>query len=197
MSPIEYVAGRVDERGVDWVVLQVGGFGLRLNVPVATAAALALGVEAKLWAHLYVREDIRALYAFAAPDERGLFLQLLAVNGVGPKMALAALSLLGVDRLARAIESGDEAALARIPGVGRKTASRIVIDLRGKVHAPLVANEPAAGDTWVLDALIGMGLSRGEAADALAAVPPAAGRSDEEALLLALRAHGTRGAAPR
>lgn len=194
MSPIDYIVGRVVERGVDWAVVEAGGFGWRLQVPVSTAAALEAGLEARLLCHLHVREDTRALYGFADAAERSLFLQLLAVSGVGPATALAALSLLGAGRLAAAIEAGDETTLARVPRLGKRTAQRIVLDLKGKVAAPAGA-AGTQGDAVLLDGLMSMGLTRMEAAAALAAVPPSAERSEDETLMLALRAFGARGAA--
>jgi Holliday junction DNA helicase RuvA len=193
MSPIDYIVGRVVERGVEWVVIEAGGFGWRLNVAASTAAGLAVEMEARLLCHLYVREDTRALYAFAEPAERSLFLQLLSVSGVGPATSLAALSLLGAGRLAAAIEAGDVATLSRVPRLGKRTAERIVLDLKGKVAVPAVA-VGTHEDAVLLDGLMGMGLTRTEAAEALAAVPPDAGRSIDETLLLALRARGLRGA---
>jgi holliday junction DNA helicase RuvA len=193
MSFIEYVAGRVAERGADWAVLDLHGMGLRLGVPMGTAEALTPGEETKLWCHLYIREDTRSLYGFATRDERGIFLQLLGVGGVGPRTALSALSMLGVERLAAAIEAGDEAALARIPGVGKRTATRITTELKGKMPVLGDGVAAAAGTSSLLDALIAFGgFTRSEAAAALAAVPPDPDRSEEETLRQAFRAHGAR-----
>lgn len=191
MSPIDYIVGRVVERGVEWAVMEAGGFGYRLQVASSTAAALEVGAEARLLCHLYVREDTRALYAFADAAERRLFLQLIGVSGVGPATALGALSLLGVGRLSAAIEAGDVKTLARVPRLGAKTAGRIVLDLKGKVAAPDGA-VGTQGDAELLDGLMLLGLTRAEAANALAAAPPVAGRSVDETLLLALRAHDAR-----
>ena len=192
---LEYIRGRVEERGLDWVVVDLHGMGLRVNVPTSTATNLpAAGDDLKLWTHLYVREDMRAVYGFTSVGERALFVQLLGVGGVGPRVALAALSMLNADRLAAAIESGDEATLARIPGVGKKTASRMVLDLKGKVQAGLTDGAPAAGDGAVMDALLSMQLTRAEAAAALASLPLDPNRSEEETMRRALQAYYARGA---
>lgn len=194
MTFVEYVAGTIADRGADWVVVDLHGMGLRVGVPMNTAESLKPGDDAKLWCHLYIREDVRALYGFSSTEERGVFLQLLGVGGVGPRTALSALSMLGAERLAAAIESGDEAALSRVPGVGKRTATRITTELKGKM--PLLGNGAAAatGTSSLLDALIAFGgLSRSEAAAALAAVPTDPDRTEEETLRLAFRAHGSRG----
>jgi Holliday junction DNA helicase RuvA len=161
-------------------------------VPASTAETLTVGDTAKLWSHLYVREDVRALYGFRTTAERALFLQMLGVSGVGPRTALSALSLLGAERLAAAIESGDETALARIPGVGKRTATRIATELRGKMPALGDGVVAVTGTGSLLDALIAFGFSRSEAATALASVPPDPERSEEETLRLAFQAHGAR-----
>lgn len=193
MSFIEYVAGRVAERGADWVVIDLHGVGLRIGVPMATAETLTPGGETRLWCHLYIREDVRSLFGFATTDERALFLQLLGVGGVGPRTALSAISMLGAERLAAAIEGGDEAALSRIPGVGKRTATRMTTELKGKLPSLGDGVAASAGTGSLLDALMAFGgLSRTEASAALAGVPPDPDRSEEETLRLAFRAHGAR-----
>jgi holliday junction DNA helicase RuvA len=196
---IEYLRGRLAERGPDWVVLDVGGIGFRVSVPATTLADLPGEGEVRLWTHYHVREDVRAIYGFSTASDRDVFLLLLGVNGVGPRIALAALSLLPADRLAAAVEAGDEGALARVPGVGRKTAQRMVLDLKGKLSAAGGAAaagpaSPTSGEGLVVDALTSLGLSRAEVAAALATLPADGARSDEETLRLALQAHYNRAA---
>ncbi len=123
------------------VVVDVGAVGLGLHVSARTAALLPpLGEELSLVTYLHVREDQLALYGFHNERERALFLLLLGVNGVGPRLALTLLSSAPLEELERALRDGDEAYLVRIPGVGRKTAARLVLELQGK----LVATPPAA-----------------------------------------------------
>jgi len=191
MSPIEYIAGRVEACGPDWAVIDLHGLGMRINVPLSTAEALTAGDETRLWCHLYIREDIRALYGFRTTAERDLFVQLLGVTGVGPRMALAAISLHGPDQLAAIIDAEDADALTRIRGIGKKTASQIVLDLRGKIRAPDGVVMGAAGGSLV-EALIGYGFSRSDAAALLAKLPPDPDRSEAETLRLAFQAHGAR-----
>jgi Holliday junction DNA helicase RuvA len=190
MSFLEYVRGPVERRGVDWVVIDVGGLGIRVNVLAGSTEALPSAGEVRLWTYLHVREDVRAVYGFRAPEERAVFVQLLGVTGVGPKMAMALL-LLGAERLAATVDAGDEAALAKAPGVGKKTAQRIILELKGKIQGG--GSLPAAGgDGDVLDALIGAGLSRAEAMSVLAQVPPDPSRTIQETIILAFQAYGAR-----
>jgi Holliday junction DNA helicase RuvA len=177
------------------VVLDLRGLGLRVQVPAGTAGGLpAAGSDVKLWTYLYVREDVRAIYGFSSPHERALFVQLLGVSGVGPRVALATLSMLSGERLAAAIESGDEATLARIPGVGRRTASRMVLDLRGKLPHDFAADGAApAGDEGILEGLVGWGIPRAEAAAILASLPLDPTRDEGATLTLAFQAWAARG----
>jgi holliday junction DNA helicase RuvA len=190
MSYLEYVRGPVEGRGVDWVVIDVGGLGMRVNVLAGSTEALPTTGEARLWTYLHVREDVRAVYGFRTPEERAVFVQLLGVSGVGPKMAMALL-LLGPERLATTIDAGDEAALAKAPGVGKKTAQRIILELKGKIQGGGGATA-VGGDGDVLDALVGAGLSRAEALAVLAQVPPDPSRTIQETIILAFQAYGAR-----
>lgn len=122
------------------VVVDVGSLGLAVQVSARTAAQLpALGEELSLVTYLHVREDHLALYGFASPRERELFLLLLGVNGVGPRVALTVVSSAPLEELERSLREGDEAYLVRLPGVGRKTAARLVLELQGKLEALPVA----------------------------------------------------------
>lgn len=201
MSVVDFVRGRLVERGPDWAVIGIGGIGLRVLVGSGTAAALPeAGEEATLYTHLQVREDALTLYGFATPAERALFDQLLTVSGVGPKVALAALSAHPAARLHALIAAGDAAALARIPGIGTKTAQRIVLDLKGKL--PAVPSSPAAGHApsetgGILETVAAAlrdfgGLSGPEVADVLALLPAGADLSEEDALRLAFQHLGQR-----
>jgi Holliday junction DNA helicase RuvA len=167
VSPIARLKGVVAERGPDWLIVDVNGVGYLVHGPAGTVAGARAGAEIALHTHLAVREDGMTLYGFATSEERGLFQTLVAVSGVGPKVALALLSLMPADELSYAIASGNVAALARAPGVGQKLASRIVLELRGK----LVAEAPAAlpGDeSDVVAALMGLGYTQAEAMEAVA-----------------------------
>jgi Holliday junction DNA helicase RuvA len=170
MSPIARLEGEVVERGPGWLVVQVGGIGLQVTVPLPLAASCQVGQRVSLLTHLLLRDDALALYGFASPRERELFEALLGISGVGPRAALALLSALGADALAQAIEQGDADALARAPGVGRKLAGRIVLELQGRLVAPSLP----ADQQELLEALQALGYSREEARQALrqAGLPP-------------------------
>jgi Holliday junction DNA helicase RuvA len=159
---IALLRGTVAAAGIGWVVVDAGGVGYRVHVPAGETVP-GHGGAVTLHTHLAVREDAMTLYGFRDPHARDLFEVLLGVTGVGPRLALAALGTLGADGLRRAVVSEDVAALTVIPGVGRKGAQRMVLELREKLGALDLADLPApAGNA--------SGGSRGEARDALAAL---------------------------
>ena len=134
---IAQLQGLLSDKGLDSVVLDVGGVGFHVFVSLTTLQALPpAGNAARLYTYLLVREDALNLYGFATLDEKQVFERCLSVSGVGPKLALAALSGLGPQDLADAIVRGEVARLQRIPGIGKKTAERLVMELRDKFHRP-------------------------------------------------------------
>ncbi len=189
MSPIARLRGVVAERGPDWLIVDVNGVGYLVHGPVTTVAGTKVGAEIALHTHLSVREDGMTLYGFASADERGLFQTLIAVSGVGPKVALALLSIMAVDELSYAIASGNAAALSRAPGVGQKLASRIALELRDKLTAePPVALPGDSSD--VVAALMGLGYSQSEAVEAVAKSELPADAPVEDKVRLALSYFG-------
>lgn len=133
---ITQLAGTLLDKGLDAVVLDVGGVGYHVNVSLSTLGALpAVGQPVRLFTHLQVREDAMTLYGFATTFERRAFELCLSVSGVGPKLTLAALSGLGATGLGDTIAGGDVARLVRVPGIGKKTAERLVMELRDKFKA--------------------------------------------------------------
>lgn len=156
------------------VIVEVGGVGLALNVSARTAARLpARGDEVTLVTYLHVREDQLTLYGFATARERALFLLLLSVSGIGPRLALQLMSSAPPEELERALADGNEAYLVRLPGLGRKTAARLVVELRGKLEERAASPEAAAQvdsepqfDEAVL-ALASLGLTQRAARDAV------------------------------
>lgn len=163
------VSGTLLEKRPPQVLVDVNGIGYEIDVPMSTFYNLpALGAQVALHTHLIVREDAHLLYGFASEDERRLFRQLLKVNGVGAKMALAVLSGLDVAELAQAIATQDTGRLTKIPGIGKKTAERLVLELRDKVEAGAAALPGApergrdGGDA--LNALLALGYNEREAA---------------------------------
>ncbi len=189
MSPIARLTGVVAERGPDWLIVDVNGVGYLVHGPVTTVAGTKVGAEIALHTHLSVREDGMTLYGFASADERGLFQTLIAVSGVGPKVALALLSIMAVDELSYAIASGNAAALSRAPGVGQKLASRIALELRDKLTAePPVALPGDSSD--VVAALMGLGYTQAEATEAVAKSELPADAPVEDKVRLALSYFG-------
>jgi Holliday junction DNA helicase RuvA len=184
---IAFLEGTVAEKAGDRVVLGVNGTGYEVLVPAPTLAKLPPpGRPAKLFTRLQVREDSMVLFGFATLDERSLFDLLVTVNGVGPKMALAILSVLNPDALRRAVTAGDVAAITLAPGVGKKLAGRVVLELKDRLGAggDGVVSGPLAE---VREALLALGLTPQEARDALASLPADGDRPVEDLLRDALR----------
>jgi holliday junction DNA helicase RuvA len=187
---IAFLEGTVVEKAGDRVVISVGGTGYEILVPALTMAKLpAAGRKAKVFTRLQVRDDAMVLYGFVSVDERSLFDLLITVSGVGPKVALGILSVLSPDALRRAVASGDGEALTLVPGVGKKVAGRIVLDLKDRLGA--VGDTAATGPiAEVREALLALGLSAQEAREALSALAPNGDRPVEELLREALRSVG-------
>jgi Holliday junction DNA helicase RuvA len=167
------------------VMVDCHGVAYELDVPMSTFYNLpATGQPVVLLTHLVVREDVQALYGFATQEERGAFRQLLRISGVGARTALAVLSGMSVPELAQAVALQEPARLTKVPGIGKKTAERLLLELKGK----LADAKPAAGGgaSDVLNALLGLGYSEKEAAAALKGLPP--GLPVAEAIRAALKA---------
>lgn len=145
---IATLEGLLVRRGTDCLI-EVGGLGLAVTVPAGCAAALpAAGERVRLWTHLAVREDAWTLYGFLDQDELALFRLLISVTGVGPKLALGILSGAPATTIAHALHAGDEKTLATLPGIGRKSAARLVVELGSRVPpALLAAGAPAAASS--------------------------------------------------
>lgn len=188
---IAHLDGTVSHVGATAAVLDLSGFGVLVQVTPATASSLRLGRRARLATSMVVREDSMTLYGFATDDERDLFELLVTANGVGPKLAQAALAVHGPDDLRTAIAGGDIATLTRVPGIGRKGAERICIELRDKIGALAMTTTPqpggpASAEPWreqVTAGLQGLGWS---ARDAEAACDTVAGRADDGATVAEL-----------
>lgn len=196
---IASVRGTVLATHLDSVVVEVGGVGMLVHTTPATASSLRHGQEATLATTLVVREDSLTLYGFGDQDERALFEQVQTVSGVGPKVALAILAVLAPDVARTAISTGDLATLTKVPGIGKKGAERIVLELRDKVGvvpgtaAPSAA-APAGGGAQpqVVEALVGLGwpVKAAEKAVETVLAGGSAGSSTSELLRAALRELG-------
>jgi Holliday junction DNA helicase RuvA len=173
---IASLTGTVSVTGKGFVVLQVGGVGLQVFVPqTLLAGPCAPGQDVTLFTHLHVRENELALYGCGSEEELALFRLLLGVSGIGPKVALAILSTLPPDQLQAAIAHEDVTALARVPGIGPKTARKMVFNLKDKVAAGLSPRAPVPAlteeDADLIAALTGLGYSVVEAQEAIGALP--------------------------
>jgi Holliday junction DNA helicase RuvA len=174
---ISSVRGPVLSIGLDHAVVEVGGIGFAVQAAPGTLATLRRGEEARLATALVVREDSLTLYGFPDADTRELFGLLQTVTGVGPRLALAILAVLEPVALCRALADGDTAALKRVPGVGLKSAERLVLELRDKVATPFGAGDsapavrsPVSGRDTVVEALVGLGFALKQAELAVDAV---------------------------
>lgn len=184
------VRGRIAGRLPGTVLVDLHGLILQVLTSATTLSDIGeTGTEVELVTHLHVREDALTLFGFATQDELRLFLLLLGVTGVGPKAALSILSTARPAELARAIEAGDADLLSRAPGIGRKTANRIILDLRGKlpeqVEGPTGPIVPA--DVEALEALQALGYSAVEARTALSQLEPQPGQTVEQRVFAALQ----------
>jgi Holliday junction DNA helicase RuvA len=185
---IRMVRGAVVARGKDYLVVDVGGVGYKVFVPEPAALAANNHEQITLHTYLQVREDALNLFGFADAEELAMFELLLGVNGVGPKVALATLSVLSPDMLRMAVSAEEPAMIARVPGVGRRTAEKIVLELRDKMKGIGGLQSLASAtdtDSEVIDALISLGYSVVEAQRAVQKLPKEA-VGVEERLRLAL-----------
>ncbi len=189
---IAFLEGRVADKSGGHVTIDVGGVGYDVQVPSSTLAKLpAIGKTARVHTRMVVRDDAMTLFGFATADERELFDQLVTVTGVGPKVALSFLSVLSPDALRRAVRAGDVAALTLVPGVGRKVAQRVVLDLKDKLGGDVVLLEGPMSD--VREALLSLGLSPQEAGEAMSGLAEDGDRPTEDLLREALQHVGRGG----
>lgn len=192
---IAFVRGPVAAVGVDSCVIEVGGVGLQLHCHPGTLAGLRPGAEARMATSLVVREDSLTLYGFADDDERGLFELLQTASGVGPRLAQSILAVLSPDQVRQAVGTEDLAALVKVPGIGKKGAQRIVLELKDRIGAPSRTvsgrSMQASAQAWrdqVQAGLVGLGWSAKDAEDAVIAVSPLAADVAEPSVPELLRA---------
>lgn len=175
---IAQLRGQVVSRGTDEVVIDVGGVGMSVVVTPRTAAGLDVGGTATLITHLVVREDSLTLFGFLDTGERDVFTGVQTVSGIGPRVAMAMLATLTADQIREAIATEDERVLTTVPGLGRKSAQRLIVDLKDRLvpTAGATGSAPAAGaaaTSWraqVSAALVGLGWSPVQAQEAVSAV---------------------------
>jgi holliday junction DNA helicase RuvA len=187
------VRGRIITKTPPQLTVDVGGLGYELEAPMSTFFLLpSVGEEVRLLTHLVVREDAHILYAFGTEAERRLFRSLIKVSGVGPKIALALLSGISVEAFSLCVQNEDIAALTRVPGIGRKTAERLVVELRDRLGPPEAASsatDTAAGlnpEAEAFGALVALGYRPAEATRLLKSAGPGT-HSTEELIRRALQ----------
>lgn len=184
--------GSVASRGDNFMIIETGGVGFKVHVPAPLLARWgATGRRVQLYTYLHLRENEVSLYGFESQEALNFFELLLSVSGIGPKVAVGILSASSVDALRAAIAAGDTDRLSQLPGIGTKTAQRIVLDLRGKLEEKDLVPPPPPSpvDEDVIAALTSMGYSQSEVREALASLPDEE-MPLEERLLLALRYFG-------
>ena len=172
---ISFLSGTVHRIAADHLVVLTYGVGRKVHVTPDTLAGTRHGTEIELVTSLVVREDSMTLYGFGTEDENHTFEVLLSISGIGPRLAMAILSVMGPDELAAAITNQDANALTRVPGIGKKGASRIILELENKLPkltaaAPGPALSFGGGNQQVVDALVGLGWKEAQAEDVVAEV---------------------------
>ena len=187
------VKGTIEAIGSNWVIIDVGGISFQVFLPTSTLSTLGVvGQPAKLYTHLHVREDNLTLFGFSSAREMSFFETLMTVKGIGPKLGLAMLSAMDVEQLSLAIAGGDANLLTAVPGIGKKTAERIVLELKDKIGGEwmLTQNlEAVQGNGDVVGALTSLGYSVAEATRAVATLPSSS-MSLEDKVKLALKSFG-------
>ncbi|MFC1992799.1 Holliday junction branch migration protein RuvA [Chloroflexota bacterium] len=182
--------GKLESLGGDWAAINVGGVGFQVYMPTSTLSTLGtIGEEVKLHTHLYLREDNATLYGFATAEELDLFQTLIGVSGLGPRLALAMLSAMNFGQLSTAIATGSTDLLTEVPGIGKKMADRLVLELKDKIGAGWITTPAAQAvqeNADVLAALTSLGYSVSEASRAVATLPPSSDLNLEEKIKLAL-----------
>ena len=189
-----YIKGNVDYIGIDRAVIEAVGVGYELICSKRTLDTLRVGSEAKLYTHFHLAQDVAALYGFASEDERAMFRKLITVSRIGPKVAISVLSAMSAEDVAFAVLTDNAAAFDGVPGMGRKTAARVILELKGKVDGGMPA--AAAGGTAsasvspemrseVIEALVSLGYDGASAGRVVSSLPEC--ERTEDMLRLALR----------
>ena len=190
---IASLTGHVTHVGLESALLDVNGFGMLVRATARTLSNLRTGSTATLLTSMIVREDSMTLYGFAEPAEREVFEMMLSVSGIGPRIALAVLSVHTATEVERAVATGDDKAFTKVPGIGPKSARRIVLELAGKLilsKDQAEENTPAQGIAWkpqVMDALTSLGWSEKDADAAIDAYVQHNPAAEKEAVGVALR----------
>jgi len=173
--------GKIDQITNGYAIIDVGGVGYRVHLSDVSMGRIAKQQEVELYIHTHVREDQITLYGFQSQDELGIFELLLSISGIGPKAALGILTIASPSTIKNAIVEGDSSILTRVSGVGKKTAERVILELKNKIDTlPMSDKKEARADQEVVEALMAMGYSAFEAREAYRAVPKDAGDISEK-----------------
>jgi Holliday junction DNA helicase RuvA len=188
---ISGIKGTLEAIGNNWIIVDVGGISFQVFVPTSTLSTLGvIGEQVKLYTHLAVREDNMSIYGFSSARELAVFQSLITVSGIGPKLGMAMLSAMEVEQLTMAVASGNAELLTSIPGIGPKTAGRIVLELKDKVGTGWMVTqnlEANQSNLEVLAALSSLGYSAAEANRAIATLPFSCNLGLEEKLKMTLK----------
>ena len=178
---IERLKGKVLEKGADWAVIQIAGMGFFLKITASALEKITPGQEAEVFTHLIIKDEEPILMGFSSKEEREVFKKLLSVSGIGPKTAMAILSTIGLESFLEAVERGNVSALSRVPGIGKKGASRIIVEMKNFI--PSMAGESEAE---IISALTNLGFKRSEVESVVREIS-GKGLPVEEAIKEALR----------
>lgn len=181
------IAGKITHKGEDYVVVEAGGIGHQVFMHALALKEVHLGTDVLFWIHEHIREDTRDLYGFPEENVHALFRKLLSISGVGPSMALNILCLGNANKIEKIIDAGDIMKLSSVSGVGKKTAQKIILELKGKL---VDEDGSVPEDDEVVSALTNLGYSRERARDISSRIPADTGKGVEERLRVALREAG-------
>ncbi len=172
---IAYLHGTIKDKGLNYAIVEVSGVGYQVFLPEGIHSEVRKGQDFETYIHHIVREEASDLYGFRNLEELGFFQSLLSVSGVGPKSALGIMSAASLDDVREAVARGDASLLTKVSGIGKKTAERLVLELKGKVAKSIAGLSLSSGTSFGddLDALMALGYSLSEAREALSQVPPA------------------------
>lgn len=188
---ISSLQGKIESLNTDSVVVDVNGIGFLVHMPTGALSTIGIpGIAVKIYTHLHLREDSISLFGFTTTEELCLFETLLSVSGLGPRLALAMLSSLNPGQITSAITTGSREILVMVPGIGKKVADRIILELKDKIGTSWIATpaiELARENTDVLAALISLGYSAAEATKAIASLPADESTNLEEKIKIALQ----------
>ncbi len=178
---IERLKGRVIEKGADWAIIQVGGVGFLVKATSSALQRLSVGEEGEIFTHFLIKDDEPILLGFFSKEEREVFKKLLSVSGIGPKTAMALLSTIGIEGFLEAVEKDDVGALSRVPGIGKKGASRIIVEMKN-----FLPSRGTESEREIISALLNLGFKRSEV-EAVVREISGKGLSVEDAIKEALR----------